>query len=130
MRGVDAVAEPPKRRPTRMGSERSDENCRAALSNLLAGLPGVREGKMFGFPAFFVGKKIFACVYGEVVGFKVPQDLAAKLLEDPGFAPFQPQGRHRMREWVQFPCAPHEEINRYEEILLASYEYVGSGGER
>jgi len=107
---------------------KSDETCRTVLSNLLAGLPGVREGKMFGFPAFFVGKKLFTCVYGDVVGFKVPEDMAVKLLEDPRFAPFQPRGRQKMREWVQFPCTPHDEIDGYEQVLLASYEYVGSGG--
>jgi hypothetical protein len=107
----------------------SDQECLEALRAQLAGLPGVREGKMFGFPAFFVGKKLFACVYGDVAGFKVPEDLARRLLEDPRFAPFQPRGRQRMREWVQFPCAPHEEIESYQEALLASYEYVGSGGD-
>jgi TfoX/Sxy family transcriptional regulator of competence genes len=106
----------------------SDETCRMALSNLLAGLPGVHEGKMFGFPAFFVGQKLFACVYGDVVGFKVAEETAVKLLEDPRFAPFQPRGRRKMREWVQFRCSPHEEIDSYEQLLLASYEYVGGGG--
>lgn len=112
-----------------MSPEASDQECLEALRAQLAGLPGVREGKMFGFPAFFVGKKLFACVYGDVVGFKVPEDLARRLLEDPRFAPFQPRGRQRMREWVQFPCAPHAEIEDYQEVLLASYEHVGSGGD-
>jgi hypothetical protein len=112
-----------------MSPVENDHRCLQVLRDLLLGLPGVREGKMFGFPALFVGKKLFACVYGDVVGFKVPEDLARQLLEDPRFAPFQPRGRQSMREWVQFPCAPYEEIDDCQEVLLASYEYVGSSNQ-
>ncbi len=112
-----------------MSPEAGDQKCLEALRAQLVGLPGVREGKMFGVPAFFVGKKLFACVYGDVVGFKVREDLARQLLEDPRFAPFQPRGRQEMREWVQFSCAPHKEIEGYQDVLLAAYEFVGSGGD-
>jgi len=112
-----------------MSPVENDQGCLQVLRDLLLGLPGVREGKMFGVPAFYVGRKLFACVYGDVVGFKVQEDLAQKLLDDSRFAPFQPRGRQRMREWVQFPCAPHKEIETYREVLLASYEFVGSSNQ-
>jgi hypothetical protein len=110
-----------------MSPEPSDKRCQEILSDLLLALEGVREGKMFGVPGFFVGKKMFACVYEDQVGVKVPEDLAKHLVESAGFAPFQPYGKHKMREWVQFPCVPHEEIGLYEDVLLAAYDYVGSG---
>jgi len=34
-----------------------------------------------------------------------------------------------MREWMQFPCEPREQIGDYQEVLLAAYEFVGSSGE-
>jgi hypothetical protein len=112
-----------------MNPEVPDQKCQETLRDLLLGLPGVREGKMFGVPAFYVGRRLFACVYGDVAGVKVPEDLAQRLLDDSRFAPFQPRGRHKMREWVQFPCAPHEHIEDYQDVLLASYEFVGSSSE-
>lgn len=53
----------------------SDVTCLRAVSVLVAHLPDVREGKMYGVPAFFVGSKLFACLYGDVVGLKVPEDV-------------------------------------------------------
>jgi hypothetical protein len=103
-----------------------DPECQDTLRDLLLGLPAVREGKMFGVPAFFVGRKLFACVLDGVVGVKVPEDLAKGLLEDARFEPFRPYGKAQMREWVQFSCAPHDELLSYEEILLAAYEYVSA----
>jgi hypothetical protein len=105
-----------------------DPGCQKILSNPVLGLPVVREGKMFGVPAFYVGKKLFACVYGDVIGVKVPQDLAAHLVDSSGFAPFQPYGKAKMREWVQFSCSPAEEIPDYQDVLLAAYHFVRGDG--
>lgn len=63
--------------------------------------PEVREGRMFGYPVFFVGRRMFACIYGDGVGLKLPAEDVRRLLAMPGIAPFQPHGRRRMREWVQ-----------------------------
>lgn len=102
-----------------------DPVCQEALRTVLLGLPGVCEGKMFGVPGFFVGRKLFACVYGDVVGVKVTEERASRLLEDPRFEPFRPYGK-QMRAWVQFPWAPVDQIGSYEEVLLASYEGVAA----
>jgi hypothetical protein len=107
-----------------MGKVVFDERCAATLRELLVGLPGVREGKMFGWPAFFVGRKLFACLFGEVVGVKVPADLAERLLGDQRYAPFRPYGTRTMREWVQFPAPLPETIAEHEDTLLAAYEFV------
>jgi hypothetical protein len=43
---------------------------KAVLDDFLLTLPGVHAGKMFGYPAYYVNKKLFACVYGEGVGVR------------------------------------------------------------
>jgi hypothetical protein len=75
---------------------------KTVLDDLLLGIPLVRAGKMFGFPAYYAGKKLCICLYEQGVGVKLPEASAAKLLEsDRNVVPFQPLGRPKMREWVQ-----------------------------
>ena len=54
---------------------------KAVLDDLLLGYPHVRPGKMFGFPAYYAGKKLCICLYEQGVGVKLPEQSAAKLLE-------------------------------------------------
>jgi hypothetical protein len=102
----------------------TDLECKSALDEMLGELPEVRIGKMFGVPAYYVGKRLFACVFGDAVGIKVPEPLAQELLADPRFSPFQPYGKAKMREWVQFACAPADELEQYRDVLMRSYEFV------
>lgn len=83
--------------------------CLNVLRGLLAGYPQVREGRMFGYPAFFVGKRMFACVYGDGVGIKLPAAEVVQLLSCAWVIPFQPHGKHKMREWVQINRAHPED---------------------
>jgi len=72
---------------------------KAVLDDLLLGRPHVRAGKMFGFPAYYAGSKLCICLYEQGVGVKLPEQSAAKLLEeDRNAVPFQPMGRRKMRE--------------------------------
>lgn len=78
----------------------SEKHCEVVRS-IMRSYPQVREGRMFGYPAFFVGRRMFACVYGDGVGVKLPRDVSLSLLVKPGIIPFQPHGKHKMREWIQ-----------------------------
>jgi hypothetical protein len=67
---------------------------KTVLDDLLLDYPNVRPGKMFGFPAYFVGKKLCICLYEQGVGVKLPEQSAARLLEaDQNVVPFQPLGK-------------------------------------
>ena len=73
---------------------------KAVLDDLLLGHPAVRPGKMFGFPAYYAGRKLCICLSEEGVGVKIPEQTAVRLLkEDPQVVPFQPYGKRKMREW-------------------------------
>jgi hypothetical protein len=95
------------------------------LDDLLLGHPGVRSGKMFGFPAYYAGKKLCICLYEQGVGVKLPEQSAARLLEeDPNVAPFQPMGKRKMREWVQIDLTRSEDYRRYEAVFEESVRHV------
>jgi len=70
------------------------------LTSLFESNEHVREGSMFGHPAFYANGKLFACVYGLGVGLKLPADRVAGLPSQRHVYPFQPYGRPQMREWV------------------------------
>jgi hypothetical protein len=99
---------------------------KAVLDRLLLALPGVTAGKMFGYPAYYIVKKLFACLYGDGVGLKVPAPLAAQLLERQEVVPFQPLGKPRMREWVQINHGDSEDYQKEMDVFRASVAFVRS----
>lgn len=109
-----------------MGKPVANEEHEAVLDSLLLSLPGVVAGKMFGYPAYYVNRKLFACVYGDAVGVKVREELAKILLLEDHVVPFQPIGKVRMREWVQINRSRSADYNLDMEIFLASLDYVRS----
>jgi len=96
------------------------------LDSLLLQVPGVVAGKMFGYPAYFVDRKLFACVYGEGIGIKVPAKVADTLAGRKGIVRFQPMGRRPMKEWIQINRMRSEDYRLDLEILKISIEYVAS----
>jgi len=98
---------------------------KVVLDELLLSQPQVRSGKMFGFPAYYAGKKLCICLYEEGVGIKLPEQSAAKLLaEDPNAIPFQPMGKPKMREWVQINLGRSEDYRRYQGAFEESIRHV------
>ncbi len=95
------------------------------LDALLLPLPEVTAGKMFGYPAYYVHKKLIACVYGDGVAVKVPEDVANRLLTRDDVVPFQPTGRARMREWVQINRSSSEDYRLDLETFECAARYAG-----
>jgi hypothetical protein len=95
------------------------------LDDLLLGNPFVRPGKMFGFPAYYFGKKLCICRYEQGVGVKLLEQTAAKLLEtEPNIFPFMPLGRPRMREWIQINLSRSQDYRQYETVFDESIKYL------
>jgi hypothetical protein len=95
------------------------------LDDLLLSHPHVRAGKMFGYPAYYVGRKLCICLYEEGVGIKLPaQSAAALLAADPNAVPFQPMGKPKMREWVQINVTRPEEYRQYAPVFEESIQYI------
>lgn len=97
------------------------------LDDLLLQVPIVRSGKMFGFPAYYVGKKLCICLYEQGVGVKVPEATAARLLlEDAHITRFQPLGKPPMRQWVQINLECSEDYRQYWHVFDESIRHVAS----
>lgn len=99
---------------------------RNVIDAILLDLPGVTQGKMFGYPAYYVNRKMFACLYENGIGLKLPEDYTRQLLEQGTAFPFQPLGRKKMRRWVQIDHERSEDYLEDTEILKRALEYVAS----
>jgi hypothetical protein len=98
---------------------------KAVLDSMLLANPLIRPGKMFGYPAYYVGSKLCICLYEEGIGIKLPQQTAAKLIEtDPAAAPFTPMRRRKMREWVQITLTHSEDYRHYEAVFDEAIRHV------
>lgn len=101
---------------------------KAVLDEILLENPLVRPGKMFGFPAYYVGKKLCICLYEAGVGLKLPESSARRLLdEDANTIPFMPLGKPRMREWVQINLSRSEDYRDYLPVFEESIRFVQAG---
>jgi hypothetical protein len=107
-----------------MPKQNVDPDRKIILDSLLLNLPGVMEGKMFGYAAYYVKGKLFACIYGDGVGVKVPEDVANKLLFEKDIVPFQPLGKPKMREWIQINRARPADYRKDIDIFHTSVEFV------
>lgn len=66
-----------------------DPRLHAVADEMLLSLPGVRAGQMMGHPAYYVGRRLFACVMEDGLLVKpTPADLAATLAR-PDVKPFK-----------------------------------------
>jgi len=86
--------------------------------------PGWLPGRCSGTPAYYVNTKLFACLYEEGVGIKVPAKVAESLVGKQGIIRFQPKGRKPMKEWIQINHERSEDYRMDEEILKISVGYV------
>ena len=104
-----------------------DLSHKQVLDAMLLKLPGVEAGEMTGLLAYFVGKRMFACVCNGGVGVRLPAAEAANLqFSKDNVVPFEPKGRKSTREWIQLN---HENSADYEkdlEIFRASIAFVRS----
>jgi TfoX/Sxy family transcriptional regulator of competence genes len=109
-----------------MGKAIFNEKHKEVIDPMLLSIPGVEAGMMFGYPAYYVNGKMFACLYENGVGLKVPEHLANELIGKEGIDHFVPLSRKVMREWIQITRERSEDYLKDEPIFRSSMEYVSS----
>lgn len=104
-----------------------DLNNKRALDAMLLKISGVEGGEMTGLFAYFVAKKMFACVCNGGVGVRLPAAEAANLQFSNGnVVPFEPKGRKSTREWIQINHDNSADYEKDLEIFQASIAFVRS----
>jgi len=103
-----------------------DIEIKNVLDTFLLKIPIVVPAKMFGYPAYYVNKKLFACVYEEGVGLKLPLEVANELIGMEGIIPFIPMGRRRMKQWIQINREHPDDYLKDVEIFEMSINFVAT----
>jgi hypothetical protein len=62
---------------------------------------GLRMGKMFGLPAGYAGRRLFACLIEDGVIVRLPKDLAKREITSRRGRPFSPKGK-ASGSWVMY----------------------------
>lgn len=93
------------------------------IDSILLKLPRVKPGKMFGYPAYYINGKLFACLFEDGVCVKVPESFAKKLIMDKKGVPFERMGR-TMREWVQLNRKDPHDFIKDKTVFKKSLDYV------
>ena len=101
-----------------------NEKHKEVLDEILLEIPGVKAGKMFGMPGYYVDGKLFACVWENGVSLKLPQAAREKLLEQKGVEPFVPMEGRPMKEWVLITRKNSKDYLEYEDAFISAVEYV------
>jgi hypothetical protein len=100
------------------------------IDSILLNNPAVISGKMFGYPAYYINRKLIACIYQDGVGIKVPEEVANKLIGKRGISHFQPLGRVKMREWIQINRDNPADYLVDKSIFETSINYVAKLGNK
>ena len=80
---------------------------------------------MSGFPAYFINKKMFACIHGSGVGIRLPVATATELQFSRGnIVPFLPNGKASTREWVQVNHDDSADYAKDLELFQSSIAFV------
>ena len=109
-----------------MSKLRFNQKHKEILDSILLRMPGVVPGKMYGYPGYYINRKLFACLYEDGVGVKVPENVASELLGKEGIIHFQPMGKAKMREWIQINRENSNDHLKDEDIFISSVEFVSS----
>lgn len=109
-----------------MAEIKYDPELQGLLDDLLLEMPDITAAMIFGLPCYKIDNKVFATLFGEGVGIKIPAERAQELLIELNIVPFEPFGRNRGSEHVQIN---HNNLNDYrqdKELFRESIAYVAS----
>jgi hypothetical protein len=107
----------------------SDSDVKAALDPLLLKIPGVQAADMAGMHAYFVAKKMFACICNGGVGIRLSTGAAAQLqFSRSDVVPFEPKGRPSSREWIQINRANPADYDKDLDVFKSSVDFVRAAG--
>lgn len=82
---------------------------------------GVRLGKMFGLPAGYVGRRLFACVLEDGIIVRLPIDVARREIRDKG----TPYSRRRtIGSWVMYRPRTGVEARKLVPVLEIAVRHI------
>lgn len=100
------------------------QDIKAALDDLMLVLPDTSAGHAFGYPAYKIGRKVFAFVGGEGFALKLTESRVEELLEDSdddALEPFQPKAGVTWQAWLSINAEP-EAVADYLPLIQEAHQ--------
>jgi hypothetical protein len=101
-----------------------NEQHKAILDEMLLLIPGVSARKTFGAPAYYIEGKMFACVHGEGVAIKLPEETIIEVFKRPDVVAFEPGGEIAMRGWAKINRSDSTDYRDDEDLFHEAIEYI------
>lgn len=110
-----------------MPSEFRDD-VKEILDELLLGVPGVTGGQAFGYPAYKVGRKIFAFVGGSGLCIKLNEARVSELVaENDEMTIFTPDGTRMWKAWLSIDRTNADDYAQDMPLFMQAQEAIGAG---
>lgn len=96
------------------------------VDDILLEHPFVKEGKMFGYPAYYINKKLALCHYEEGLAIKLPESSIRKLNQNSLVLsePFCPMGKNMGNNWVIVLPEKPDQIREIQSFLFDSINFI------
>ncbi|NDJ60777.1 MAG: hypothetical protein GYB67_06605 [Chloroflexi bacterium] len=85
---------------TTQTGQRFNPQIKKIMDDMLLVIPGVSEGKLFGYPAYTIKGKAFAVLCGAGVAFKLSEQVAEEMIRDDYITYFEPVEGKIWRAWI------------------------------
>lgn len=108
------------------GKEKYLPAVKEILDEIFLNMPEVKPGKMFGYPAYFVNRKLAVFIYYDGVVLKLPEELYKKLLksENRKAEPFSLLNKGTGKNWTIIYHHSPEEFEQDFDIFGAAVQFV------
>lgn len=98
---------------------------KAVIDGMVLGMPGVKGGQAFGYPAYKANGKVFLFVGGFGIAVKLPLARVAQLTAaDPNLHAFEPAEGKVWKEWVSIDLPDPEGYHAYAALFEESVSFV------
>jgi hypothetical protein len=110
-----------------MSEHKHDPAVKDTFESLVKGMPGVKAGKAFGYPAYKVNGKVFAFV-GTGISIKLPAARVQELIaSNPQMKVFEVADRVVWREWVSIQRPKPDDYAQDMDLFEESVLFVAGG---
>ena len=96
------------------------------LDEILLDEIGITRGIVFGLACYKIDGQVFATLYEQGVGIKLPANRAEELKAMPHISEFRPYNKRRGKHFVQINRDTAIEFQQDRDLLLESAVYVAS----
>lgn len=98
------------------------------LDEILLSQSDIVRGMVFGLACYKIQGKIFATLYRDGVGIKLPADRVLELKLLPHISEFHPYNKSRGKNFIQINRDVSADYQADMDLLLESASYVANGG--